>query len=93
MQLYLVSIWTDAMVRPFFYKEVDEGDMMRPILCSESLVNLAIGALVSWLQKAIAHACGPRQYGAGRTGGQRWKLPRSEQLPASAPPWNWSLRT
>ena len=65
---YIVEIWTDSMVRPF-YKKVDEGDKIRPILSSESLVKLAIGALISGLQSHIADACGARQYGAGRSGG------------------------
>ena len=33
------------------------------------MATLAIGALVSGLQTAIANACGTRQHGAGRSGG------------------------
>ena len=64
----LVAVWNPALVRPF-YKVSLEGKKIRPVLCAEVLLKVPVGALVQQLQKQIETACGPRQYGAGRSGG------------------------
>lgn len=64
----LAAVWIPAMVRPF-YKLAKEGTKIRPVICAEVLLKIPIGALVQELQTAIEDACGPRQYGAGRSGG------------------------
>ena len=63
---WLAELWTAALVRPFF-----KGDTVniRPILCAEALLKLAVGIAVHTADRQLAAAYGDRQFGAGRRGG------------------------
>ena len=54
------------MVRPFFKAS---GHDVRPALCSEALVKLALGTAVDSSHLELQEAMGPEQYGGGRKGG------------------------
>ena len=63
---WLADLWTAALVRPFF-----KGDTVniRPILCAEALLKLAVGIAIHIADRQLSAAYGSRQFGAGRRGG------------------------
>ena len=63
--LHLALSWTHALVRPF---QKPSGGI-RPILVSEALVKLAMGATVDAAFCQLQQAMGPHQFGGGRAGG------------------------
>ena len=71
-------LWTGALVRPFFKSN---GHDVRPVLCSEALVKLALGSTVDSSQEEVVGAMGPQQFGGGRSGGAHLEV---EQIRAAA---------
>ena len=63
---WIAELWTAALVRPFFKANLTD---VRPILCAEALLKLAVGISVKGADRQISAAVGPSQYGAGRSGG------------------------
>ena len=63
---WLAELWTAALVRPFF-----KADMVsiRPILCAEALLKLAVGIGIRIADRQLSAAYGDSQFGAGRRGG------------------------
>ena len=54
---------------------------VRPVLCSEALVKLALGSAVDTVHDKVPEAMGPRQYGGGRKGGAHLEV---EQIRAAS---------
>ena len=65
--LWVTPIWTGALARPFWKSA--EQRTVRPIMCTEALVKLALGIVATSARAQIEHAVGPHQYGAGRPAG------------------------
>ena len=63
---WLADLWTSALVRPFFKSNAVD---VRPILCAEALLKLAVGAAIRGADRELAAAMGSTQFGAGRRGG------------------------
>ena len=75
---HLARLWSGALVRPFFKSN---GVDVRPVLCSEALVKLALGSAVDTVHDKVPEAMGPRQYGGGRKGGAHLEV---EQIRAAS---------
>ena len=58
---HLARFWSGALVRPFFKAN---GIDVRPVLCSEALVKLALGSAVDTVHDEVQEAMGPQQSGA-----------------------------
>ena len=63
---WIAELWTPALAKPFFKSN---GVDVRPIIQSEALLKFAIGGVVDTCRGDIERGVGPRQYGAGRSGG------------------------
>ena len=75
---HLARLWTAALVRPFFKSN---GVDVRPVLCSEALVKLALGSAVDAAHDKVMEAMGACQYGGGRKGGAHLEV---EQIRAAS---------
>jgi hypothetical protein len=64
---WLASIWTGALARPFWKDE--HCTKIRPVLCTEVLLKVAMGVITRGAETQIARGVGPHQYGAGRSAG------------------------
>ena len=67
IQPWLAELWTPAVARPFWKTSLRES--VRPVLCGEALLKLAMGVCVRGAGVQVEQAVGPRQFGAGRSGG------------------------
>ena len=67
IQPWLASLWTGSLARPFYKSDLQEA--IRPVLCSEALFKFSMGVTVRGSDSQLAHACGERQFGAGRSNG------------------------
>ena len=64
---WLAQLWTGALARPF-WKDA-EHTKIRPVLCGEVLLKVAIGIASRAAEKQLGVGVGPRQFGAGRAAG------------------------
>ena len=64
---WLAYLWTGALARPF-WKDA-QRTKIRPVLCGEVLLKLAMGIISRGAEKQLGVGFGPRQFGAGRAAG------------------------
>ena len=64
---WLAALWTGALARPFWKDE--HCTKVRPVLCTEVLLKVAMGAITRGAEVQIARGVGPQQYGAGQSAG------------------------
>jgi hypothetical protein len=64
---WLANLWTGALARPFW--KDDHCTKIRPVLCTEVLVKVAMGVITRGAETQIARGVGPQQHGAGQSAG------------------------
>jgi hypothetical protein len=64
---WLANLWTGALARPFWKDE--HCTKIRPVLCTEVLVKIAMGVITRGADAQISRGVGPQQHGAGQSAG------------------------
>ena len=65
-RLEIARVWEASATYPFFKAN---GEDVRPVVCSESLLKFAVGCTFMQFRGFISVACGRRQFGGYRADG------------------------